>query len=71
MEIHIRAVPVLLGEDVHPPRGIIYARMQYEYGDMLIGKSSDGGVTFGMPTVLLRGTYRSGGKEYTAIPKIS
>lgn len=33
-----------------------------EYGDMLIGKSSDGGVTFGMPTVLLRGTYRSGGK---------
>ena len=26
-----------------------------EYGDMLIGKSSDGGVTFGMPTVLLRG----------------
>ena len=30
-----------------------------EYGDMLIGKSSDGGVTFGMPTVLLRGTYRA------------
>ena len=28
-----------------------------EYGDLLIGRSDDGGVTFGMPTVLLRGSY--------------
>ena len=27
-----------------------------EYGDMLIGRSTDGGKTFGMPTVLLRGS---------------
>ena len=27
-----------------------------EYGDLLIGRSDDGGATFGMPTVLLRGT---------------
>ncbi len=27
-----------------------------EYGDLLIGKSTDGGVTFGTPTVLLRGS---------------
>lgn len=27
-----------------------------EYGDLLIGRSDDGGRTFGMPTVLLRGT---------------
>ncbi|MCQ2385238.1 MAG: glycoside hydrolase, partial [Clostridia bacterium] len=27
-----------------------------EYGDLLIGKSSDGGKTFGTPTVLLRGS---------------
>ena len=26
-----------------------------EYGDLLIGKSTDGGVNFGEPTVLLRG----------------
>ncbi len=31
-----------------------------EYGDLLIGRSTDGGSTFGAPTVLLRG---SGGKE--------
>lgn len=29
-----------------------------EYGDLLIGKSTDGGKTFGMPTVLLRGSAR-------------
>ena len=34
-----------------------------EYGDLLIGKSTDGGNTFGAPTVLLRG---SGGKECRA-----
>ena len=27
-----------------------------EYGDLLIGRSDDGGVTFGVPTVLLRGS---------------
>jgi len=27
-----------------------------EYGDLVIGRSDDGGVTFGMPTVLLRGS---------------
>lgn len=32
-----------------------------EYGDLLIGRSDDGGVTFGMPVVLLRGS--SGFKE--------
>jgi hypothetical protein len=31
-----------------------------EYGDLLIGKSTDGGKTFGEPTVLLKG---SGGKK--------
>lgn len=31
-----------------------------EYGDLLIGKSTDGGKTFGEPTVLLKG---SGGKN--------
>ena len=34
-----------------------------EYGDLLIGRSDDGGKTFTQPTVLLRG---SGGKEDTA-----
>lgn len=29
-----------------------------EYGDLLIGRSDDGGKTFGMPTVLLRGAAR-------------
>jgi len=29
-----------------------------EYGDLLIGKSTDGGKTFGMPTVILRGSGR-------------
>ncbi len=33
-----------------------------EYGDLLIGKSTDGGYTFGAPVTLLRG---SGGKEKT------
>lgn len=32
-----------------------------EYGDLLIGKSKDGGRTFGMPTVLLRGSNGKGG----------
>ena len=31
-----------------------------EYGDLLIGKSTDGGKTFGMPTVLLRGSHLQG-----------
>ena len=32
-----------------------------EYGDLLIGKSEDGGMSFGAPTVLLRGTGGFGG----------
>ena len=31
-----------------------------EYGDLLIGKSSDGGKTFGLPTVLIRGSHIQG-----------
>lgn len=31
-----------------------------EYGDLLIGKSADGGRTWGMPTVLLRGSHLQG-----------
>ena len=30
-----------------------------EYGDLLIGRSDDGGKTFGMPTVLLRGSCKT------------
>ena len=38
-------------------RGELYMlAVSTEYGDLLIGKSADGGRTFGMPTVLLRGT---------------
>ncbi len=41
-------------------RGAIYAlACSTEYGDLLIGRSDDGGRTFGLPTVLLRG---GGGK---------
>ena len=34
-----------------------------EYGDLLIGKSSDGGKTFGTPTVLLRGANGKNGSS--------
>lgn len=34
-----------------------------EYGDLLIGKSSDGGKTFGAPTVLLRGANGKNGSS--------
>jgi len=38
-------------------RGALYMLgVSTEYGDLLIGRSDDGGRTFGMPTVLLRGT---------------
>ncbi|MBE6559963.1 MAG: exo-alpha-sialidase [Ruminococcaceae bacterium] len=38
-------------------RGDLYMlAVSTEYGDLLIGKSTDGGKTFGVPTVLLRGT---------------
>lgn len=37
-----------------------------EYGDLLIGRSDDGGKTFGMPTVLLRG---SGRGQYDGVHK--
>lgn len=38
-------------------RGSLYMlSCSTEYGDLLIGRSDDGGVTFGMPTVLLRGS---------------
>lgn len=41
-------------------RGAVYAlACSTEYGDLLIGRSDDGGRTFGVPTVLLRG---GGGK---------
>ena len=37
-------------------RGSLYMlAVNTEYGDLLIGRSDDGGVTFGEPTVLLRG----------------
>lgn len=40
-------------------RGILYMlAVSTEYGDLLIGRSDDGGVTWGMPTVLLRGAGR-------------
>ena len=34
-----------------------------EYGDLLIGKSTDGGKTFGVPSVIMRGSNGRGGKE--------
>lgn len=34
-----------------------------EYGDLLIGKSTDGGATFGAPTVLLRGSNGKNGSS--------
>ena len=38
-------------------RGALYMlSCSTEYGDLLIGRSDDGGKTFGMPTVLLRGS---------------
>ena len=38
-------------------RGSLYMlAVNTEYGDLLIGRSDDGGETFGMPTVLLRGS---------------
>ncbi len=38
-------------------RGAVYMlACSTEYGDLLIGRSEDGGRTFGMPTVLLRGS---------------
>jgi len=38
-------------------RGSLYMlSVNTEYGDLLIGRSDDGGRTFGMPTVLLRGS---------------
>ena len=38
-------------------RGALYMlACSTEYGDLLIGRSDDGGKTFGMPTVLLRGS---------------
>lgn len=38
-------------------RGALYMlSVSTEYGDLLIGRSDDGGKTFGVPTVLLRGT---------------
>ena len=38
-------------------RGALYMlACSTEYGDLLIGRSDDGGVSFGMPTVLLRGS---------------
>lgn len=46
------------------PRLFIYRSVLYcmavstEYGDLLIGRSVDGGQTFGVPTVLLRGSGR-------------
>ena len=33
-----------------------------EYGDLLIGKSTDGGKTFGEPTVLLKGSGEKNGE---------
>jgi hypothetical protein len=37
-------------------RGVLYMlSCSTEYGDLLIGRSDDGGKTFGVPTVLLRG----------------
>ena len=42
--------------------GEVYAlACSTEYGDLLIGKSTDGGKTFGLPTVLLRGSNGKGG----------
>ena len=42
-------------------RGEVYMlACSTEYGDLLIGKSPDGGRTFGAPTVLLRGSCKSG-----------
>ena len=41
-------------------RDVYMLAVSTEYGDLLIGKSSDGGKTFGEPTVLFRG---SGGKN--------
>lgn len=38
-------------------KGVLYMlAMSTEYGDLLIGKSEDGGKTFGMPEVLFRGS---------------
>ena len=38
-------------------KGALYMlAVNTEYGDLLIGRSDDGGKTFGMPTVLLRGS---------------
>ncbi|MBE6703335.1 MAG: hypothetical protein E7585_08015 [Ruminococcaceae bacterium] len=40
-------------------KGALYMlAVSTEYGDLLIGRSDDGGKTFGMPTVLLRGAGR-------------
>lgn len=42
-------------------RGVLYVlACSTEYGDLLIGRSEDGGETFGQPTVLLRGSCKTG-----------
>lgn len=55
-------------------RGAVYMlSTSTEYGDLLIGKSSDGGKTFGTPTVLFRGSCnnRWAGWHKSAMPVIS
>ena len=45
-------------------RGELYMlAVSTEYGDLLIGKSTDGGKTFGTPTVLLRGSNGKNGNS--------
>ena len=45
-------------------RGEVYMlACSTEYGDLLIGKSTDGGATFGAPTVLLRGANGKNGSS--------
>jgi len=47
--------------------------MSTEYGDLLIGKSEDGGTTFGMPEVLFRGScsFMENGPHKAPMPVIS
>ena len=55
-------------------RGEVYMlSTSTEYGDVLIGKSSDGGKTFGTPTVLFRGSCnnRCAGWHKSAMPVIA
>ena len=54
-------------------RGAVYMlATSTEYGDLLIGRSADGGKTFSMPTVLLRGSghWQTPGWHKSAMPVI-